>query len=222
MFQKVLIAEDLDAINLAVQHVTAELQITTIHHDKYCDEALLKIRKAIADNEPYELLISDLSFKDDGKKAKLQTGEQLIDAVKQIQPNIKILVYSVEDKNYRIKSLFDNQKINAFVLKSRDSIYQLKKAVQTIYNADSSYIIPELAHVLQDKTAAAIDEIDIQIIKHLAAGIAQEDMENAFKQKGITPNSKSTIEKRVSKLKILFRANNTIHLIAITKDLGII
>ncbi len=222
MFQKVLIAEDLDAINLAVQHVTAELHIATIHHDKYCDEALLKIRKALADNEPYDLLISDLSFKDDGKKAKLQTGEQLIDAVKQIQPNIKVLVYSVEDKNYRIKSLFDNQKINAFVLKSRDSIYQLKKAVQTIYNADSPYIIPELAHVIQDKTAAAIDEIDIQIIKHLATGIAQEDMENVFKQKGITPNSKSTIEKRVSKLKILFRANNTIHLIAITKDLGII
>jgi two-component system capsular synthesis response regulator RcsB len=47
-------------------------------------------------------------------------------------------------------------------------------------------------------------------------------MEPLFKKLNITPNSKSYIEKRVSKLKDYFKANNNIHLIAITKDLGII
>ena len=46
MFQKILIAEDFDSISLAVQHVLNELQLTSFQHDKYCDEAFLKIRKA--------------------------------------------------------------------------------------------------------------------------------------------------------------------------------
>lgn len=221
MFQKVLIAEDIDTISLAVQHVAAELNINNIHHDKYCDEALLKVRKALANNEPYDLLICDLSFKDDGRKVKLDSGEKLIDEIRKLQPDLKVIVHSVEEKSYRIKSLFDKQKINAFVYKNRDSIYQLKKAVQTIYASDEIYINPEFSHVMQDKTGADINDFDVQIIKHLSLGIPQEEMETVFKHKGISPNSKSTIEKRIGKLKILFRANNTVHLIAIAKDLGI-
>jgi len=43
MFQKVLIAEDLDSINLAIDYVVKELGIVEIHHVKYCDDALPKI-----------------------------------------------------------------------------------------------------------------------------------------------------------------------------------
>ena len=60
------------------------------------------------------------------------------------------------------------------------------------------------------------------MLSHLANGIAIEEMETLFKHLNITPNSKSTIEKRVARLKDYFKANNNIHLIAITKDLGII
>jgi len=47
-------------------------------------------------------------------------------------------------------------------------------------------------------------------------------MEATFKEAGITPNSKSTIEKRLNKLKIYFKANNPAHLVAIAKDLGLV
>jgi ribosome-associated translation inhibitor RaiA len=47
-------------------------------------------------------------------------------------------------------------------------------------------------------------------------------MATTFLQLNIKPNSKSSIEKRVARLKDLFKANNNIHLIAIVKDLGII
>ena len=80
----------------------------------------------------------------------------------------------------------------------------------------------ELKHILLDKTGDRIDDLDIHILKHLSLGVLQEEIEVVFKQKGITPNSKSTIEKRLGKLKVLFRANNTVHLIAIAKDLAII
>lgn len=222
MFQKVLIAEDLDSINLAIAHVVSELAIAEVHHVKYCDDALPKIKRAIADGNPFDLLISDLSFKDDGRKTSLSSGEELITAIKKIQPDIPVLVYSIEDRNYRIKSLFEVQKINGFVLKSRDSILQLKKAIQAIFESDELFLQQELKHLLLDKTADTIEEIDIQILTHLAAGIQQEEMEKVFKQKAILPNSKSTIEKRIGKLKTLFRANNTVHLIAMAKDLGLI
>ena len=103
MFHKVLIAEDLDSISTTVIQALEELSIIEIHHAKYCDEALLKIKKAIRDNQPYDLLISDLSFKKDHREVKLLSGEELIDAVKKIQPTIKTIVFSIEDKSYRIK-----------------------------------------------------------------------------------------------------------------------
>lgn len=223
MFQKVLIAEDFDTINLAVAQVLGDMDIKQVAHAKYCDDALLKIKKALFEYQPYDLLISDLSFKDDFRQVNITTGEALIQQVRMLQPNIPVIVYSVEEKAYRIQSLFDNQKINAYVTKGAESIRQLKQAMHTVAKGeDDFYISPELAHSLQNRATDQIDQFDIGILKHLAQGVLQEDMEFTFKQKGITPNSKSTIEKRISKLKIIFRANNTIHLIAITKDMGII
>lgn len=43
-----------------------------------------------------------------------------------------------------------------------------------------------------------------------------------FKNKGIMPHGSSSIEKRINKLKIYFKARNNVHLIAIAKDLGLV
>ncbi len=222
MFSKVIIAEDLDSINLAVHEALIQLKITNLHSTKYCDDALLKVKKAIQDNAPFELLVTDLSFKEDYRKNQLKSGEDLIEAIRALQPNIKIVVFSIEDKSYRIKSLFENQHIDAFVIKGRNSIPELKKAIETVYNTNEKYISPDMAFVLQDKIVNEIDDYDLELIKHLSVGVSQEEMESTFKELGITPNSKSTIEKRLNKLKIYFKAKNTVHLIAITKDLGLI
>lgn len=222
MFSKVIIAEDLDSINLAVHEALIQLKITNLHSTKYCDDALLKVKKAIQDNDPFELLVTDLSFKEDYRKDQLKSGEDLIEAIRALQPNIKIVVFSIEDKSYRIKALFENQHIDAFVIKGRNSIPELKKAIETVYNSNEKYISPDMAFVLQDKIVNEIDDYDLELIKHLSVGVSQEEMESTFKELGITPNSKSTIEKRLNKLKIYFKAKNTVHLIAITKDLGLI
>jgi two-component system, NarL family, captular synthesis response regulator RcsB len=222
MFSKVIIAEDLDSINLAVQEALIQLKITDLHITKYCDDALLKVKKGLQDNAPFELLVTDLSFKEDYRKDQLKSGEDLIEAIRALQPNIKIVVFSIEDKSYRIKSLFENQHIDAFVIKGRNSIPELKKAIETVYNTNEKYISPDMAFVLQDKIVNEIDDYDLELIKHLSVGVSQEEMESTFKELGITPNSKSTIEKRLNKLKIYFKAKNTVHLIAITKDLGLI
>ena len=51
MFNKVLISEDIDTINLALTLTLEQLNITNIDHVKYCDDALLKIKKAIFENQ---------------------------------------------------------------------------------------------------------------------------------------------------------------------------
>lgn len=222
MFKKVIIAEDFDSINLAVMQVLSELGVTEIHHAKYCDDAQLKIKKALLDNQPFDLLISDLSFKSDYRAVQLVGGDDLIKWVREAQPDLKIIVHSVEDKKFHINSLFENFNIDGFVIKGRRSIKQLKTAIKNLYdNSDYKYISPEMEYILQDKTIKEIDDYDIQLIKQLSVGVPQEKMDEKFKELGITPNSKSTIEKRVSKLKDYFKANNTVHLIAIAKDLGI-
>ncbi|WP_396143492.1 response regulator [Flavobacterium sp.] len=221
MFKKVIIAEDFDSINLAVMQVLSELGVTEIHHAKYCDDAQLKIKKAILDNEPFDLLISDLSFRADHRKVQLVSGDDLIKWVREAQPDLKIIVHSVEDKTFHIKSLFENQNIDGFVIKGRRSIHELKTAIKNLFQTNEKYISPEMEHLLQDKTINEIDNFDIELIKQLSLGVPQEKMDIKFKELGITPSSKSTIEKRIGKLKDYFKANNTVHLISIAKDLGI-
>ncbi|MBF4473202.1 response regulator transcription factor [Flavobacterium sp. HJJ] len=222
MFKKVLIADDIDFNDIAAVQVLEDLEIPEIAYSKYCDDALLKIKRAYKDNEPYELLISDLSFKADYRENTLNSGEELISAVKQLFPEIKIIVFSIEDKSYRIKSLFDKYGINGFVMKGRNSIVELKKAVEVTCQNKQKYLSPDLNYILQDKTVNEIDNYDIQLIKYLSKGVTQENMATAFVEAGITPNSKSTIEKRLNKLKIYFKANNPAHLVAIAKDLGLV
>jgi len=222
MFKKVIVAEDFDSINLGIEQALTDLGIVDFQHSKYCDDAFTKVRVALQDNEPCDLLISDLSFKADSRDIKITSGDDLIQKVRELQPDIKIIAYSVEDKSYRIKSLFDNSDINGFVLKGRNSIEELKKAIHLISTSDEKYISPEVASALQEKNNFEIDDLDINILKQLSMGTPQDDISDTFKELNIKPNSKSTIEKRIAKLKDFFKANNTTHLVSITKDMGII
>ncbi|MFH7005217.1 response regulator [Flavobacterium bizetiae] len=222
MFKKVIIAEDLEDINLGIEQTLKNLDIVNFQHAKYCDDAFLKIRKAILDNEPYDLLISDLSFKKDHREVKITCGDELVEKVRELQPDIKIIAYSVEDKSHRIKSLFENADIDGFVLKGRNSIEDLKKAIHITSTSDQKFISHEVASALQEKNNFEIDDLDIQILKHLSSGTPQDEIIQIFKDLGIKPNSKSAMEKRLSKLKDFFKANNTVHLVSIAKDMGII
>ena len=167
-------------------------------------------------------MISDLSFKQDHRENRLSTGEELIDAVKKIQSNIKTIVFSIEDKYFRIKSLFNNSGINAYVSKGRNSIPQLKNAVKNIFNSDEKIISAELSHLLKDKSVLEIEAYDISLLKLLSKGLILDEIALEFKNSEISPNGTSSIEKRINKLKIYFRASNNVHLIAIAKDLGLV
>lgn len=222
MFKKILIIEDIDSISLGIMSLLEKRTSADIKATKYCDEAFLKIKKAIFEKEPYDLIITDLSFKEDHREAKITSGEDLIKAVRQEQPNIKVIVYSIEDRPYKIKSLFDNLSINAFVIKDRESTFKLVEAMEVIYNSDSQYISPLVSQTLKDDTLFEIEDYDIELIMCLSRGLTQDEISVLFRKQDKSPSSTSSIEKRINKLKIFFKAKNTIHLIAISKDMGII
>jgi response regulator RpfG family c-di-GMP phosphodiesterase len=222
MFKKVLVAEDLDSISIAVIQVLEDLKVSTIHHVKYCDDGLLKIKKGLLDNEPYDLLISDLSFKSDHRKTNLSSGEELIEAINEVQPKLKKIIFSIEDKSYRIKSLFNDLGINAYISKGRNSIEELRKAIEATYRNEERILSSDLSFSFSDKALIEIESYDISILKLLAQGYILESISSEFKSSSITPNGTSSIEKRINKLKIYFKANNNVHLIAIAKDFGLV
>jgi len=222
MFKKVLVAEDLDSISIAVVQVLEELQIPVIHHVKYCDEGLLKVKKALADKEPYDLLITDLSFKSDHRKVDLTSGDELIEAINKVQPKLKKIVFSIEDKSYRIKTLFNELGINAYVTKGRNSILELRNAIESTFNNEEKILSSDLSFNFNDKALIEIESYDISILKLLSQGYILESISREFKDLSITPNGTSSIEKRINKLKIYFKANNNVHLIAIAKDFGLV
>ncbi|MEM8522610.1 response regulator [Flavobacterium sp. PL12] len=222
MFTKVLIAEDLDTISFAVIQLLQKLGINEINHSKYCDDAFLKIKKALHDGLPYDLVISDLSFKRDHRDDKLTSGEELIEAIKKVQPTIKTIIFSIEDKSFRIKSLYTNLGINAYVCKGRDSIQELESTINRLCNNEEIIVSNEIERNLRSNTLLEIEQYDILLLKSLAKGLTIEDISTEFKNSKIKPNGNSSLEKRVNKLKIYFKATNNVHLIAITKDLGLV
>ncbi|MEN3323699.1 response regulator [Mariniflexile soesokkakense] len=221
MFTKVLVSEDMDDIHKGVYTLLTDIGVLEVQQAQYSDDAYLKIRKAIFDEAPYQLLITDLSFKQDHREQRFKSGEALAKAIKQEYPNLKIIVYSVENRLQRVRTLINEYHVDAYVCKGRKGLLELSKAITSVYN-NETYLSPEVANALSPKNELEIDNYDIEILKQLSNGLSQEEISQYFKANNIFPNSLSSIEKRLNKLRIQFKANNAIHLVALVKDLGLI
>ncbi|QVY65655.1 response regulator [Polaribacter sp. Q13] len=222
MFKKVLVVEDFDVINSGIKMALEGLNIKEVDYISYCDEAFLKIKNAFLMGTPYQLIISDLSFENDGTPQELKSGDELIEKIRQEFPKLKIIVFSVEDKSYRIQNLYKNLKIQAYIWKNRNGLKELKKAIDFVSSSDQFYISPELNTTIHPKKTIEITDVDIFLIDFLSKGLLQEAISKKLKEKGIKPSSISAIEKRLKLLKEHFNANNPAHLVAIAKDLGLI
>ena len=70
-------------------------------------------------------------------------------------------------------------------------------------------------------------QVDLRGLKNMMSKniiklLSQEDISFQFKNNQTSPSSLSSIEKRLNKLKIQFKAINSIHLVSIVKDVGLI
>ena len=221
MFTKVLVSDDLGSINQGILTVLETLKVKEFRQVHYCDDAYIRIKRGIKDQEPYQLLITDLSFKPDHRAQTFNGGEALIKQLRAEAPELKIIVYSIEDRLQKVRSLMQQDKVNAYVCKGRRGLIELAKAIHHVYD-NNGYLSPQIEQALSPKSDLEIDDYDIELIKHLANGLSQEEISQLFKTNNTSPSSLSSIEKRLNKLRIQFKANNAIHLVAIAKDLGLI
>ncbi len=221
MFKKVLVSEDLGSISNGIVFMLEDLHINSFQQVQYCDDAYLKIKKAIQSEEPFDLLITDLSFIADHRQQKYPSGEILIKALKQEIPALKIIAYSIEDRPQKVRNVMLENKADAFVCKGRNGLKQLEEAIFKVYN-NEIYLSPQISNTLRKAQNIEIDDFDIEMMKLLAKGLSQDEISQTFKSRNINPCSLSAIEKRFVKLRTNFSANNSVHLISIAKDLGLI
>ena len=221
MFQKVLIVDDLGSINQGVNSVLEKLNVDSVETEQYCDTVYLKVKRALQDEKPYELLITDLSFQPDHREEKYTSGEELVAALVNVQPDLKVIVYSVEDRIQKARTLINDYGVNAYICKGRNGLTELEDGIHQVYN-NQTYLSPQIKQALNQNSDLEMSDFDIELLKYLAKGLSQDEISDELKKSSIKPNSLSSIEKKLNRIKDNFRANNTTHLVAIVKDLGLI
>ena len=213
MFKNVLIAEDHEMANLSLRNVLSNLGITVSDKDYVfqCDDALTRIQRALREGEPYQLLITDLSFDEDYPQQTILGGRELIKVIKELQPNIKVLVFSSENRALIANELFRELNIDAYVPKARHDAKDLKLAIETIHQ-NKKYVSANLRQ--KEENMHYFTAYDKIIISLLSSGKSQKEMPHLLKQKKIEPSGLSSIEKRLSLIKTSLNINNNAQLIA--------
>jgi DNA-binding NarL/FixJ family response regulator len=117
--------------------------------------------------------------------------------------------------------LIKSHNINAYVCKDRKGSKQLEDAIKAVFQGQR-FLSPQVSGALRPRIDLEIEDYDVHLMKLLSKGLSQDEISSKFKSNDISPNSLSTIEKRLNKLRVQFKANNAIHLVAIAKDLGLI
>ncbi|MEC8831375.1 MAG: DNA-binding response regulator, partial [Bacteroidota bacterium] len=167
MFKKVLIAEDFQDTNQGIADTLRDkLYITAIQEELYCDKAYNRVKFALTQGEPFDLLITDLFFKEDHVERKYTSGLELIQAARGIQPNLKVIINSMEDNPSKINALFKEEGINAYVCKGRNGLMELVKAVQEVYH-NRTFVSPEI-DLNVSNNVFELEEFDLMILQSLA------------------------------------------------------
>ncbi len=220
MFKKILIIETLDSIVLGIATSLQKNFYSEADTCKNAGSGIHKIKAALKQNIAYDLIITRLDYTHE--YGEINTGETFITAARQLLPNVKIIVYTDNTNSFRIHELFHKHKINAFVAYGPDSMAEVAEAIRTLYTSGSIFISPACLPLSKNLPNLDLNDFDIELLKLLSQGKSQPEISNFLIENGMGHASISTIEKRVNKLKLQFEAINTINLIALAKDTGII
>lgn len=219
MFKKVLIAEDIDAVNSAVKEFLLKLGVKEVIYSQYCDDAYVKFKKAQLENSPFDLVICDLSFKQDHRTEKISSGDELALKIKQELPETKVVIHSIEDQPGRVKKILSY--VDAYVCKGRHGLRYLEEAVKKISRGET-YISPDIRKSLEQPNIKELSEYELSLLRYISQGYTQDDISESFKSKGLAPYSKSSIEKKLKDLREDFGANTNPQLISIVLTLQLI
>jgi len=221
MIDKVIIAEDQESANLSVQRTMEELQIVQSDYVYYCDDALNKILAAKQNGRPYDLLITDLYFEDDGTFQKIGGGFDLIRSAREVQPEIMIIVFSTESRPATIDMLYTNYEIDGYVRKARHDVKELKSAFEAL-SKHQRYYPRALAQQVKESNTYEFTEFDINIVRLLSQGYHQKEIAEYLRIQEVKPSSLSSIEKRLNQIREELGFSKNEQLVLFCKDAGIL
>jgi len=221
MFNKVLIAEDHEVVSFSLQATLKELGVQDVKYVHYCDHALTWINNSIRDNQVYDLLITDIEFVEDGSLQELKDGLSLVKAIKAVQPDIKVIVFTAKDRTHKIGEMFKANQIDGLVRKGRRDGQHLREAIQAVYN-NKTYQSPDVKKAVQENNSHEFTSFDLHIIKLLYEGVPQKEMSDYLQQRDIVPNSLSSIEKRLNIMKNVLGFSKNEQLVAHCKEIDIL
>ncbi|MDX1760741.1 MAG: DNA-binding response regulator [Christiangramia sp.] len=168
---------------------------------------------------PFDLLICDLSFKQDHRRERISSGDELAIQIKQELPDTKIIIHSIEDQPGRIKRIMPH--VDAYVCKGRNGMRNLEDAIASIRQGEF-YLSPDIRKTLEQPHLRELTEYELSLLRLISQGYSQDVISENFKNRGLAPFSKSSIEKKLKDLKEDFGATTNAQLISIVLTLQLI
>jgi two-component system capsular synthesis response regulator RcsB len=222
MIKKVLIAEDHESANISVRKMLEEVEIRDPDYVYYCDDALVRVQKSKERGEPYDLLITDLYFdQEDHRQEKIANGAALIDAVREVQPDLRVLVFSAEGKVAVIDALYTRSNIDGYVRKGRGDARELQVAINQIFG-NERYFPRFYIDATRKENVHDFTPYDIKLISLMAGGMRQKDIPDYLKKHGIKPSGLSSLEKRLNEIRAALNFTNNEQLVAYCRGMGIV
>jgi DNA-binding NarL/FixJ family response regulator len=220
-FENILVVEDQEMANLSLRITLESLQLPRPLHTYHTDHAISLLTKAHSGEDPYDLLITDLYFEDEGTAEQLPAGIELIQTAKSMQPGLKVLVFSAESKIGMIRRLYEELDIDGYVRKARGDAKDLKDALEQIAH-NRRYYPREYRSLAAQQNQHDFTDRDKAIVRLLNEGYSQQEIADWLTSNDMPPFGLSSVEKRLKLMRTAMNFSKNQQLIGFCKDLGII
>jgi two-component system, NarL family, captular synthesis response regulator RcsB len=220
-FNHILIVEDQDMANLSLRIALEGLELPRPLHSYHTSNAISLLKKALSERDPFDLLITDLYFEQEGTAKQLPDGMELIREAKVLQPELKVLVFSTESKIAIIRRLYEELGIDGFVRKARGDTKELKDALELL-SQKRRYYPRDYRSLAAKENQHEFTDRDKAIIRLLNEGFSQIEIADWLELNGLPPFGLSSVEKRLKLMREAMNFNKNQQLIGFCKDLGMI
>lgn len=166
----------------------------------------------------YDIIILDVKIPATKDKTFL-SGEDLGIKIREDFPNIKLIISTTLNDNYRVHSILKSLNPDGFFIKNDITSEEFVNAVSSVLKEAPYYSVTVLK--LMRKTVSSkllLDDLDRKILYELSLGAKTKDLVR------VLPLSLGGIERRKRKLKEIFnqKTSGDKELIAVAKDKGFI
>ncbi|MFC0514602.1 response regulator [Mucilaginibacter angelicae] len=220
-FENILIVEDQDIANLSLRITLEHLQLPRPLHSYHTGHAISLLTKAASEQRPYDLLVTDLYFEDEGTAKQLPDGMELIRKAKILQPDLKVLVFSAESKIVMIRRLYEELGIDGYVRKSRGDAKHLEEALEQLAQ-NRRYYPREYRSLAAQENKHDFTDRDKAIVRLLNEGYSQKEIADWLELNEMPPFGLSSVEKRLKLMRLAMNFSKNQQLIGFCKDLGMI